>query len=196
MDIHRYQVTLSQQLYLHLRNRKIQEAKLKQAVFRHSVYTMPNPAKCRRYAEKKKEEKTRDSLEFSRLLNLPNFQLGGVLFQDILVVVLWSESALQDIPTETAARPTQMRGKERRAYFPELLGGILPCNTFEDFGATGVLVDEVGHVVDILVDDNVEALIRGVVGGDVGGSESLRHFGRAREWVIRCRQIKSENKMS
>lgn len=61
-------------------------------------------------------------------------------------------------------------------YLPELLRGILPSNTFKDLGATRVFVDEVGYVVDIAVDDNVEALIRGVVGGNVSGRERLGHF--------------------
>lgn len=40
-----------------------------------------------------------------------------------------------------------------------------------------MLVDKVGHVVDVLVDDDVEPLVRAVVGGDVGGGEGLGHFG-------------------
>lgn len=60
---------------------------------------------------------------------------------------------------------------------PELLGRILSSNTLQNLRATGMLVDEVGHVVDVLVDDDVETLIGGVVGGDVGGGEGLGHFG-------------------
>lgn len=40
-----------------------------------------------------------------------------------------------------------------------------------------MLVDKVGHVVDVLVDDDVQALVRAIVGGDVGGGEGLGHFG-------------------
>lgn len=39
-----------------------------------------------------------------------------------------------------------------------------------------MLVDEIRHVVDVLVDDDVEALVGGVVGGDVGRGEGLGHF--------------------
>lgn len=61
-------------------------------------------------------------------------------------------------------------------YLPELLRGILARNALEDLGSAGVLVDELGHVVDVAVDDDVEALVGRVVGGDVGGGEGLGHF--------------------
>lgn len=41
-----------------------------------------------------------------------------------------------------------------------------------------MLVDEIRHVVDVLVDDDEEALVGAVVRGDVGGGEGLGHFGR------------------
>lgn len=62
-----------------------------------------------------------------------------------------------------------------RSHLPELLGGVLACDTLEDLGATGVLVDEGGDVEDVVVDDDVEALLGGVVGGDVRGGECLGH---------------------
>jgi hypothetical protein len=34
-----------------------------------------------------------------------------------------------------------------------------------------VLVDEVGNIVDVAIDDDVEALLGRVVGGNVGGGE-------------------------
>jgi hypothetical protein len=62
-------------------------------------------------------------------------------------------------------------------YLPELLRGILACDTLEDLCAAGVLVGEFGDVVDVCVDDDVHALVGGVVGGDVGWGECLRHGG-------------------
>lgn len=37
-----------------------------------------------------------------------------------------------------------------------------------------MLVDEVGYIVDIAIDDDVEALLGRVVGGNVGGGEWMR----------------------
>lgn len=60
-------------------------------------------------------------------------------------------------------------------YFPKLLRRILACHALEDLGATGVLVYKVGHVVDVLVDNDVHALVSVVVAGNVGGGEGLGH---------------------
>jgi hypothetical protein len=57
------------------------------------------------------------------------------------------------------------------AYLPKLLGGVLARYALEDLRAAGMLIDEVGYIVDIAIDNDVEALISSVVGGNVGGSE-------------------------
>lgn len=63
-------------------------------------------------------------------------------------------------------------------YLPELLGSILAGNALQDLRAAGVLVHEAGDVVDGRVDDNVQALLGVVVGGDFGRGEGLgRHGG-------------------
>lgn len=67
--------------------------------------------------------------------------------------------------------------KGNETNLPELLRCILPRDTFQDLCAAGVLVDEIRHVVDVLVDDDEEALVGAVVRGDVGGGEGLGHFG-------------------
>lgn len=64
---------------------------------------------------------------------------------------------------------------DRCTHLPELLRGILARNALEDLGAAWVLIDEVGHVVDAVVDDDIEALVGRVVRGDVGGREGLGH---------------------
>lgn len=67
--------------------------------------------------------------------------------------------------------------KRKETNLPELLRSILPRDTLQDLSASGVLVDEIRHIVDVLVDDDVEALVGAVVRGDVGGGEGLGHFG-------------------
>jgi hypothetical protein len=61
-------------------------------------------------------------------------------------------------------------------YLPELLWGIFACYTLEDLCAAGVLVDKLGYIEDTVIDDDVEALIGGLVGGHFGGGECLGHF--------------------
>lgn len=58
-----------------------------------------------------------------------------------------------------------------------MLGGILPRDPLENLRSTGMVVDELGHVVDVVVDDDVQALFGGFVGGDLRGSEGLGHGG-------------------
>lgn len=62
-------------------------------------------------------------------------------------------------------------------YLPELLRSILTRHTLQDLRAAGVLVNELGDVVDGRVDDDVHALVGIVVGGDLGGGEGLGHCG-------------------
>jgi hypothetical protein len=67
-------------------------------------------------------------------------------------------------------------GKEWKTYLPELLRGILASYTLEDLCAAGVFVDKLGYIEDIVVDDDVEALIGSFVGSHFSGCEFLRHF--------------------
>lgn len=71
---------------------------------------------------------------------------------------------------------TKKKKGEGETYLPELLRCILARNTLENLRATGVLVDEIRDVEDVAVDDDVQALVGGVVRGDVGGGEGLGHF--------------------
>ena len=59
---------------------------------------------------------------------------------------------------------------------PELFGRVFAGDTFEDLSAARVLVDKIGHVVDGVVDDDVHALVGGVVGRDVGGGDCFGHL--------------------
>lgn len=61
------------------------------------------------------------------------------------------------------------------AHLPKLLGGVLASDALEDLGTAGVFVDEGSDVEDVVVDDDVEALVGGVVGSHVGGGECLGH---------------------
>ena len=67
------------------------------------------------------------------------------------------------------------KGGERKPYLPELLRGVLASNALQDLGTARVLVDELGDIVDVAVDDDVEALVWVVVGGDVCGGEGFGH---------------------
>ncbi len=74
-----------------------------------------------------------------------------------------------------------------QSYLPELLGRILPADSFQDFCTAGVLVDKVCYVVHCVIDDDVLAVAccRGVL-RHVGGCECLRHFaGGCQVWVER-----------
>lgn len=72
---------------------------------------------------------------------------------------------------------TLVNARLLQSYLPELLRRILTSNTLEDLRAAGVLVDELGDVVDGGVDDDVHALVGIVVASDFGGGEGLGHFG-------------------
>jgi len=43
------------------------------------------------------------------------------------------------------------------SYLPELLAGVLAARSLQDLRAARVLADEVGDVVDIVIDDNPKA---------------------------------------
>lgn len=71
--------------------------------------------------------------------------------------------------------PTSECGLAQQTYLPELLRGVLASDALEDLGAAGVLVDEVGDVVDAVVDDDVHALVGRVVGRDFGLGDRFGH---------------------
>ena len=66
--------------------------------------------------------------------------------------------------------------KGKNTYFPELLRGILARYTLKNLCAAGVLVDKVGYIENIAVDDDVEALIGSLVVGHFSRGERFRHF--------------------
>lgn len=62
------------------------------------------------------------------------------------------------------------------AYLPELLGRVLASDSLENLGATGVLIDEVCHVVDIAFDGDPDtAGLRGLVRLEVLLRDRLGH---------------------
>lgn len=76
-----------------------------------------------------------------------DLELGLVLLEDALVVV-----------------------------FPELLGGVLASYTLKDLLAAGVIILELGQVVDVAVDNDVE-VVGLVVRSNVADSKCLGHDG-------------------
>jgi hypothetical protein len=70
---------------------------------------------------------------------------------------------------------------DNRGYvltFPELLRRILARNSLQDLRPPRVFIDEGRHVVDGLVYDDVNALLRAVVRLDFLGADRFRHGGR------------------
>ena len=70
------------------------------------------------------------------------------------------------------------------SYLPELLRGILPTNSFEYLCAAGMFIHESAHLVYIVIDNDVEAFVDGVVFADVFGREFLRHCGGGTEVFV------------
>ena len=66
---------------------------------------------------------------------------------------------------------------------PKLLTRVLSRHSLQDLRSTGMFIDELGDVVDVVVDDYVHALVRGVVGCDVLGSEYFGHCEGGNPWV-------------
>jgi len=87
------------------------------------------------------------SLQLRLLPNLSNLQLASILLEYRFVMIL-----------------------------PKLLRRILPADSLQDLSATRVFVNEIGHVVDGVVDYNVLAVTgRGGVFRHVGGGECFGH---------------------
>lgn len=115
-------------------------------------------------------------------LTSPIFNLGEYFFS---TDSLWyweggHELAGRESSSGCLTEPEWISDETRRnKYLPELLGCILSSDALEDLRTTGVLVDEVGHIVDAAVDDDIHALVGAVVGGDIGRGERLRHDGKS-----------------
>ncbi len=63
-------------------------------------------------------------------------------------------------------------------HLPELLRGILATHSLQDFSTAWVLVYEAAHAINIIVDNDVQSLVHGVVLADILCSEFLRHRDR------------------
>jgi hypothetical protein len=80
-------------------------------------------------------------------------------------------------PTRFKRNEKKKKKKADTTYLPKLFRGIFPSKALQDLCATGVFVDEVGHVIHALVDDHIQALFGSVVTADVGWSEGFfGHF--------------------
>lgn len=79
---------------------------------------------------------------------------------------------------------------------PELLGGVLAGNTLENLLATGVVILELGQIINVAIDNDVQ-VIGLVVRRHVADGESLRHADgldvacveEGREWINEIRGI-------
>jgi hypothetical protein len=67
--------------------------------------------------------------------------------------------------------------------FPELFGRVFAGDTLEDLGAAWVLINEIGNVVDRVIDDDVHSLVGGVVRRDFGRRDCLGHLEFLRDSV-------------
>lgn len=67
--------------------------------------------------------------------------------------------------------------------FPELFGGVFAGDALKDLGAAWVLINEIGNVVDRVIDDDVHALVGGVVRRDFGWRDCLGHLELLRDSV-------------
>ena len=65
-------------------------------------------------------------------------------------------------------------------HLPELLAGILAAYSLQDLGSTRVLFHKSIHLVYIVVDDDVQALVDASSLLDIVGGEFLGHDGGAR----------------
>ena len=75
--------------------------------------------------------------------------------------------------------------------FPELLRGILARNSFEDLSSTRVFVHKIRDIVDRIINDNVHALFRAIVGFYFLCADGFRHGCGGREILRRrsCIQL-------
>ena len=62
-------------------------------------------------------------------------------------------------------------------YLPELLGCVLAADALQDLGSAWVLVDKAAHLVDAIVDDDVQPLLHRVVLRHLLLADCLGHGG-------------------
>lgn len=62
-------------------------------------------------------------------------------------------------------------------HLPELLAGVLAADSLQDLGSTRVLFHKSIHLVYIVVDDDVQALVDASSLFNIVGGEFLRHVG-------------------
>ena len=115
----------------------------------------------------------RTHLEFRSILDVSDLELGAVLLEHAGIVILSQAAAVSQL-VAFPLLPSPDRDVSL-SYLPELLRRVLASNALEDLRTAGVLVDEVGHVEDLVVDDDVHARVGGLVVGDVGRGEGLGH---------------------
>ena len=63
-----------------------------------------------------------------------------------------------------------------KAYLPEWLGGVLASSSLQDLWSTWVLVDKLGDIVDLIVDDDPHARLSSLVIRNVLDRVCLRHL--------------------
>lgn len=61
-------------------------------------------------------------------------------------------------------------------HLPKLLTCVLAGNTLEDLWTTRMFINEISDVVDIVVDNNEQALVGRVMRSHFGRCECLRHY--------------------
>jgi hypothetical protein len=59
--------------------------------------------------------------------------------------------------------------RKTKTYLPELLAGILSTYTLEDLRSAGVLIDELGNVINLVVNDDPETILDSLVRSNVLG---------------------------
>lgn len=136
------------------------------------MYTLKTKQESMQSQHHNLDHKTTHSLAAS--LTSPTFNLGVYFFNtfSLWYCIITVSPSCPSHPPPIASQSVS-RGRQ---YLPKLLRRILARNTLKNLRTTGMLVDEIRDVVDVAVDDDVQALVGGLVRGDVGGGEGLGHF--------------------
>jgi hypothetical protein len=73
-------------------------------------------------------------------------------------------------------------------HLPELLAGVLAAYSLQDLGSARVLFHESVHLVYVVVDDDVQALVETSSLFNIVGGELLRHVGgfRVEDLDVSC----------
>ena len=79
-------------------------------------------------------------------------------------------------------------------HLPELLAGVLAAYSLQDLGSARVLFHKPIHLVYIVVDDDVQALVDTSSLFDIVGGEFLGHVGgfRSRVWIWTAVRVDSD----